>query len=344
MYDPDAEMCRSVEGSEEWSFFQTFRPACFESASGPQSTLGSTRANSLEERETKSARIQDHKGGNGKGSQDHAGGRPQGQKRAQRPWNRQGGWTKDESWPADWGTARGSSSSEWSEMNELQKLVGMMQRLVLRHEDSINLLKLDFSFVAHMRVNIPSSVVHMLYVAADGWRKLKANEPQKLDRPMRTSLFVCYFAELKERLQNIASRTDDVEKMSDLGWLVKGEPMAWQYLRWDAGAQRNVVDSSKPPLTTAEILEHIDVLLKHVVTSNSLARFHPTRPLVDGMQGESIVFLIQVGNLGDSSMHLRSSLKILCHNVVLQLVASQLKEDRLLRSTLATNIAASIRS
>ena len=62
MYDPDAEMCRSVEGSEEWSFFQTFRPACFESASGPQSTLGSTRANSLEERETKSARIQDHKG------------------------------------------------------------------------------------------------------------------------------------------------------------------------------------------------------------------------------------------------------------------------------------------
>ena len=229
-------------------------------------------------------------------------------------------------------------------MNELQKLVGMMQRLVLRHEDSITLLKLELSFVAHMRVNIPSSVVHMLYVAADGWRKLKANEPQKLDRPMRTSLFVCYFAELKERLQNIASRTDDVEKMSDLGWLVKGEPMAWQYLRWDAGAQRNVVDSSKPPLTTAEILEHIDVLLKHVVTSNSLARFHPTRPLVDGMQGESMVFLIQVGNLGDSSMHLRSSLKILCHNVVLQLVASQLKEDRLLRSTLATNIAASIRS
>ncbi|CAE7330741.1 unnamed protein product, partial [Symbiodinium microadriaticum] len=218
------------------------------------------------------------------------------------------------------------------------------QRLALRHEDSINLMKLEFSFVAHMRLNIPASVVHMLYVAADGWRKLKAQEPQKLDRPMRTSLFVCFFAELKTRIQALDKRQDDVDKMAELGWLVKGVPVTWQFLKWDGATQRNVIDTTKPPLTNAEVLEHIDVLLANAVATNSLARFHPTRPLAEGMQGESIVFLIQVGNFGDACISIRSSLKALCHNAVLQLVATQLKTDRASRSTLANNIAASIRA
>ena len=45
-----------------------------------------------------------------------------------------------------------------------------MQRL----EDSIKLLKLEFCFVAHMKIGMPASVVAMLYVAADGWRKLRS--------------------------------------------------------------------------------------------------------------------------------------------------------------------------
>ena len=61
------------------------------------------------------------------------------------------------------------------------------------------------------------------------------------------------------------------------------------------------------------------------------------------MQGESIVFLIQVGNFGDASLSIRASLKALSYNAVLQLVATQLKEDRVSRSTLANNIAASIK-
>ncbi|CAE7823207.1 unnamed protein product [Symbiodinium sp. KB8] len=231
----------------------------------------------------------------------------------------------------DWKGNAGSSYDN-DEIKEMQRAISMMQRLALRHEDSINLMKLEFSFVAHMRLNIPASVVHILYVAADGWRKLKAQEPQKLDRPMRTSLFVCFFAEPKTRIQALDSRQADVDKMAELGWLVKGVPVTWQFLKWDGAAQRNVIDTTKPPLTNAEVLEHIDVLLANAVATNSLARFHPTRPLAEGMQGESIVFLIQVGNLGDACISIRSSLKALCHNAVLQLVATQLKPDRAARS------------
>ena len=102
-----------------------------------------------------------------------------------------------------------------------------MQRL----EDSIKLLKLEFCFVAHMKIGMPASVVAMLYVAADGWRKLKEREPSKLDRPMRTSLFVCFFAELKARLTGLEERPEDVEKMAHLGWLSPGPPMSWQFLK-----------------------------------------------------------------------------------------------------------------
>ncbi|CAE7240265.1 Pol [Symbiodinium sp. CCMP2592] len=179
-------------------------------------------------------------------------------------------------------------------------------------------------------------------VAADGWRKLKTTEPQKLDRPMRASLFVCFFAELQARLRALESKDEDVAKLTDLGWLAKGPPFVWHFLKWDAASQSNIVDTSKPPLTQSEILEHLQILLKNVVSSNSLARFHPTRPMAEDMRGDSLVFLIQVGIQGDAAAGLRSSLKALCYNASLQLVATQLREDRQTRSTLANSVAASL--
>ena len=276
-------------------------------------------ATTVEERDSKAPRFADPKrnGGRGKGCEGQAsgskdgggngngGGAHQGMKRNYQPWGRTGGWKKDE-WRDDWFSAKDGAAASSTDMQEVHKVLGMLQRLALRHEDSINLLKLEYSIVAHMKIGVPASVVAMLYVAADGWRKLKESEPAKLDRPMRTSLFVCFFAELKARLTGLEQKPDDVEKMAAMGWLNPGPPMTWAYLKWDQGNQRNVVDADKPPLRTAEILEQVDTLLANVVANNSLARFHPTRPLSSDMQGDNVVFLIQVpgghhhGLLGES--------------------------------------------
>ena len=51
--------------------------------------------------------------------------------------------------------------------------------------------------------------------------------------------------------------------------------MTWAYLKWDQGNQRNVVDTDRPPLRTAEILEQVDTLLANVVANNSLAASTP---------------------------------------------------------------------
>eukprot|EP00439_Symbiodinium_sp_Y106_P061576 s1810_g9.t1 len=53
------------------------------------------------------------------------------------------------------------------------------------------------------------------------------------------------------------------------------------------------------------------------------------------MRGDTLVFLIQVGLQGEQAELLRQGLKALCYNASLQLVASQLREDRPSRSNLA---------
>ncbi|CAE7444605.1 hypothetical protein AK812_SmicGene39339 [Symbiodinium microadriaticum] len=246
----------AIENSEEWNFYQASRPAGFQVASGPPSEVST--AATAEEHEAQAAKTE-NKGGRGKGSQGTPGssgdGAGQSNKR-QGQWGGGGGGRKE--WPGNWKDS--GSSGDGAELQEMQKLMTMMQKLVLRHEDSINLLKLEYSFVAHMKQNA-----------------LDAN-PGDVDK---------------------------LAELAELGWVVKGPPLTWHFLKWD-------------PVP-------------------------PDASLRDTMQGESIVFLIQVGNFGDASLSIRTSLKSLCYNAALQLVATQLKADRVSRSTLANNIAASIK-
>ena len=90
------------------------------------------------------------------------------------------------------------------------------------------------------------------------------------------------------------------------------------------------------------MLEHLTILLKNVVSSNSLARFHPTRPLSEKITGDTLVFLIQVGIQGEPAELLRSSLKALCYNASMQLVSTHPREDRQSRSSLANMVAAAL--
>ena len=151
------EPMEAIENSEEWNFYQASRPAGFQVASGPPSEVST--AATAEEHEAQAAKTE-NKGGRGKGSQGTPGssgdGAGQSNKR-QGQWGGGGGGRKE--WPGNWKDS--GSSGDGAELQEMQKLMTMMQKLVLRHEDSINLLKLEYSFVAHMKQNVPGSVVHM---------------------------------------------------------------------------------------------------------------------------------------------------------------------------------------
>ncbi|CAE7230236.1 unnamed protein product [Symbiodinium sp. CCMP2592] len=128
-----------------------------------------------------------------------------------------------------------------------------------------------------------------------GWRRIKAEEPDKLDRPMRCALLVCLFAELKSRMEKVVE--ERMGEMAAMCWLAAGPPVVWNFMRWDAAKQQQVVDNARPPLTQAE-----------------------------EMKGQNLVFLLQTGQHGVWSAEMRDGLRRLCHCSVMHLLAAQLRK------------------
>ncbi|CAE7819345.1 unnamed protein product, partial [Symbiodinium sp. KB8] len=225
-------------------------------------------------------------------------------------------------------------------VQDLKYAVSLMQALILRHEDASILARIESSFVIHLKLNVPASVVLMLFTSAVAWGKIKAEEPQRLKRPMRCALLVCLFAELKERMTKVVQEPERMEEMAKMGWLAVGSPVVWHFMRWDVAKQQQVVDTSNPPLSQAEILELIGRLIVFLIPRKfATARFHPTRPMTQVMTGQNLVFLLQTGRHGESSAEMRDGLRQICHSSVLHLLAAQLKEDKHARSALANAIA-----
>ncbi|CAE7531981.1 unnamed protein product, partial [Symbiodinium necroappetens] len=371
---PGANM---LDGEQEWDFYTKYWPSG-PGMPAPPSSEGSTADQSagIEEREAKTAKLLDSKAGQGRGSGDGKGSAgtggpehaapksaPGAHKRQQREapaqWRGGGGnggagggsggrtgygfGGGRSSWSSNWrGDDRTAEGDEWSLRKEVQDLkyaVSLMQRLILRHEDASILARIESSFVLHFKLNVPASVVPMLFTSAVAWRKIKAEEPQRLDRPMRCALLVCLFAELKERMTKIVQEPERMEEMAKLGWLAVGPPVVWNFMRWDAAKQQQVVDTSIPLISQAEILEFVGRLVALIPRKFTTARFHPARPMTQVMTGQNLVFLLQTGQHGEASSEMRDILRRLCYCSVMHLLAAQLKEDRHPRSALANAIA-----
>ena len=227
------------------------------------------------------------------------------------------------SWRGDDHADDGGDWSLRKEVQDLKYAVSLMQALILRHEDASILARIESSFVIHLKLNVPASVVPMLFTSAVAWRKIKAEEPQRLKRPMRCALLVCLFAELKERMTKVVQEPERMEEMAKMGWLAVGSPVVWHFMRWDVAKQQQVVDTSNPPLSQAEILELIGRLIVFLIPRKfATARFHPTRPMTQVMTGQNLVFLLQTGRHGESSAEMRDGLRQICHSSVLHLLAA----------------------
>ena len=67
--------------------------------------------------------------------------------------------------------ARSKEDQQWSdgwsssEVKELRTALSGVTRLLLRHEDSLNLIKSEVGFVWHFRTNVDAAVVGSIYLA-----------------------------------------------------------------------------------------------------------------------------------------------------------------------------------
>ena len=89
----------------------------------------------------------------------------------------------------------------------------------------------------------------MLFASA-GARRINAEEPEKLDRPMRCALLVCLLAERRDRVEKAVQDAERMDEMAKMNWLAVGPPVVWYFKRWDVSKQQQVVDTSRPALWT----------------------------------------------------------------------------------------------
>ena len=125
-------MAVPMDSPEELAMFESFRPVW-------QGSVANSEASTQESDGSKKQRA----------NNDGQWSRQKRQWQPSKPWY---GWE---------GTAGNAPPTE-EEVAKLKACIAQLQRLVLRHEDSINLAKIEVSFVAHFRIDSPNSLVKHL--------------------------------------------------------------------------------------------------------------------------------------------------------------------------------------
>ena len=299
-------MAAPMDSPEELAMFESFRPAW-------QGSVANSEASTQESDGSKKQRT----------NNDGQWSRQKRQWQPSKPWY---GWE---------GTA-GLAPPNEDEVAKLKACIAQLQRLVLRHEDSINLAKIEVSFVAHFRIDSPNSLVKSIFSAADTWKKSREQDPKSVNKPLRATLLRCVFRELRTRLTEM--NEEQAKRLQTLGWY---DPATkeWAYLRWNASDKALEKDPNRSGVSTDAVLEALASIDTAAPQQHAVARFHPTRPLAAEMKGESLTFLVQFGQQNDHAEKLCTVMPLLCGLAVTQLIAMAIKPERLQRSNLANLVS-----
>ena len=320
----------SVTQSEEEAFWRTHMPSGVASTAkdasmetgqdgGSTAATETTQAHKEDDRGGKWARDQGHRG---KGRNSGRGGDTYGQYDGHS--KRKGQWCGD-----------GDGQSQEKVISDLKRQIRALQRCALRHEDSIQVLRQEVSFVVFMRTGVDASIVKPLAEARAAWTRQKEQDPQSLNKPIGSTMFACWMNELLARAVGLLSKPEAVKKMAELKWMNQ----EGNYLRWDQESKTLMEDASRTPVTTAQATEILQDVLKCSMDSTAITRFFPTRPLAPELKGEAITMMLQFAFKGDAPDRLVQHMHTLSGLAVTQLCACQLRPERAQRSGLAVAIS-----
>ena len=141
--------------------------------------------------------------------------------------------------------------------------------------------------------------------------------------------------QLQTQLQALLQNQEQLDRLMAVGWLQQGATAltpVWNYYRWDAATQTQVV-SDQQPLSHNSVLQCVDVLLKTACTL-VLLRFKAAKELEDPT-GDVIPFLVSVSLRGQQAQDCFTALQTLSHNGVLKLLGLRLRPERLRRGPMA---------
>ena len=113
------------------------------------------------------------------------------------------------------------------------------------------------------------------------------------------------------------------------------EDYSWPYLSYDMAQQKELQDTTTPPLPYADALATVRALLSQ---PDILMKFSPTRPLAASYSGEILPVAIIISSRGDQATKAWEAMNRLVNNGVTKLVGLRIRPERLRRCPLATEV------
>ena len=235
------------------------------------------------------------------------------------------------------GNSQTGSASNQSSIPNLQEEAGikevirMLMQVSIRHEDHINLLRLDRSFLLWMKTSSPETMLPNIVAASKAWKEKR--EAGTTDTSLRVTLFRCLLVELKNRATQMVENSELRAKLVTAGWLQvkEGQEPMWNPMMWSRTEEKEILVPDQGPMAQSDAISQIDKLLEGI-DSLTLQRFHSTRPLTDDYRSEMACFLLEISNRGTMATRLHQAMVTLCHSSVMFLIGARLRRETQKRS------------
>ena len=149
--------------------------------------------------------------------------------------------------------------------------MNLLTRLTLRHEDAVNLTRSEVSFVVHVKLGIDAGVAPQLFKVQTVWRELKKNSPEKLDKTMRSTLVLCLFREVLNRVEKLPQDPVTLNEFTENTW-ISADGRFWPFLSYHVESKLLLPDKDKPGLDTETLTRHLQAVIKYCVEDHALGR------------------------------------------------------------------------
>ena len=228
--------------------------------------------------------------GKGKGKAKGKGGPPPGPSLAQgiypsaRMWAYSNGSNEGSEMPAPWSADR-QGHQEW-----LEERMDRLTQMVLRQEQTLSALRQDLMLYLFVRSG-EQGMIPILCQAADKWRQLKEETPEKLGYSLKLAMFKQLMITLQERLTETSKNPQAMDHAKSLNWVDREG--CWRILKWNGTKQNLEIDTTVQPTSTENLLSQI-VQVRKAINETSLIRFKSIRRLTEGVQTEWVTFQIFV--------------------------------------------------
>ncbi|CAE7831585.1 unnamed protein product [Symbiodinium sp. CCMP2592] len=215
---------------------------------------------------------------------------------------------------------------------DTEHLISLLSRLVLRHEDSVAVLRQNTGWVMYLQTQKHAcSVVDILVKLSVKWHSAAQKEAPVGRVPLRCILLQGLVQELLNRL----SRQEVVDAAKQAGWVTDD---GWIYQVWCPNSRCLKANGSKSPMSHATMLEKLQTLQRALANDSAIHRFRSLRPLREQMEGETVVMLLDLAILEEDGKLAQALMQELTGNSVCQVVGLQFRRESLQRSSLAREL------